>query len=199
MLTFDPRDAFTMEKGGVAVGGIGGVSGPPAEGEDWSTRPIEDDWTANVYQVQPQSAITDVIGHKLVCKAGDVALFDTSIWHTASPNYDKLGRARQNTIVSYRGAAAVSPSLRGLFRPTAGRLTSAFLPRRARLPATLARATAVGVWRSRRKCWSNSTRRGCSRTHARICSATPAARGRSDGGEGICPWQQQPLYRGRCR
>ena len=88
MLTFDPRDAFTMVKDGVAVGGIGGVSGPPPEGEDWSERPLEDDWTANVYQVQPQSAITDVIGHKLVVKAGDVALFDVSsrsCLHTMSP------------------------------------------------------------------------------------------------------------------
>jgi len=62
------------------VAGIGGVTGPPGEGEDWKDRPIADDWTANVYQVQPQSALTEVIGHKLVCKAGDVALFDTSIW-----------------------------------------------------------------------------------------------------------------------
>ena len=86
MLTFDPRDAFTMVKDGVAVGGIGGVSGPPPEGEDWSERPLEDDWTANVYQVQPQSAITDVIGHKLVVKAGDVALFDVSQSRASSPS-----------------------------------------------------------------------------------------------------------------
>eukprot|EP01050_Picozoa_sp_SAG11_P036125 SAG11_NODE_13590_length_648_cov_1.204007_2_plen_61_part_01 len=61
MLCFDPRDAFTMMKDGVAVGGIGAVSGEPGEGETWADRPLADDWTANVYQVQPQSAITDVM------------------------------------------------------------------------------------------------------------------------------------------
>jgi hypothetical protein len=81
VLTFDPRDAFTMTRDGAAVGGVGGVSGPPAKGEEWADRPLEDDWTANVYQVQPQSAM--VGAHKLVCDAGDVCLFDTSIWHTA--------------------------------------------------------------------------------------------------------------------
>ena len=44
-----------------------------------------------------------MLGHKLVCKAGDVALFDTSIWHTASPNTG--GRDRENTIIAYRGAS----------------------------------------------------------------------------------------------
>jgi hypothetical protein len=92
-----------MTKDGTPVGGIGAVSGDPGEGETWADRPLVDDWTANVYQVQPQRALTDVIGHKLVCKAGDVALFDTSIWHTASPNYG--ARDRENTIISYRGAA----------------------------------------------------------------------------------------------
>lgn len=73
-----------MMKDGVAVGGIGAVSGEPSEGKTWADRPLEDDWTANVYQVQPQSALTTVIGHKIVVKAGDIALFDVSLFSTMS-------------------------------------------------------------------------------------------------------------------
>ena len=68
VLTFDPRGAFEMQRGGVARP----LSGAPAEGESWEDRPLEDDWTANTYQVQPQSAMANA--HKIVCCAGDVAL-----------------------------------------------------------------------------------------------------------------------------
>ena len=34
------------------MGGIGAVSGEPGEDETWADRPLADDWTANVYQVQ---------------------------------------------------------------------------------------------------------------------------------------------------
>ena len=37
--------------------------------------------------------------HKLVCRAGDVALFDTSTWHTASPNYG--AHDRENSERAY--------------------------------------------------------------------------------------------------
>jgi len=41
-------------------------------------------------------------GHvKLTVKAGDVALFDTTTWHTAAPNTGS--RDRQNTIIHYHG------------------------------------------------------------------------------------------------
>ena len=101
VLTFDPRDAFQMQHGGVARP----LSGAPADGETWEDRPLDDDWTANTYQVQPQSAMVNA--HKIVCQAGDVALFDTSTWHTASPNYGS--HDRENTIIAYRGAAIGAP------------------------------------------------------------------------------------------
>jgi ectoine hydroxylase-related dioxygenase (phytanoyl-CoA dioxygenase family) len=41
-------------------------------------------------------------GHvKLTVKAGDVALFDTTTWHTASPN--NSAKDRENTIIHYHG------------------------------------------------------------------------------------------------
>lgn len=86
----------------LCITGIGGVSGPPGEDQDWKDRPINDDWTANVYQVQPQSALTEVIGHKLVCKAGDVALFDTSIWCVpACASQLSLTVCRSNSCETY--------------------------------------------------------------------------------------------------
>lgn len=101
-LTFDPRDAFTMTTDGVPIK----LSGAPAD-NDWSNRPLSDDWTANTYKVQPQSAMPNA--HRLVCKAGDVALFDTSTWHTASPNYSD--RDREAVIINYTaGELGSSPA-----------------------------------------------------------------------------------------
>ena len=47
------------------------------------------------YQLQPQMAMPNYL--PLVVKAGDIALFDTSIWHTAGANVN--GRDRENTII----------------------------------------------------------------------------------------------------
>jgi hypothetical protein len=49
------------------------------------------------YRVQPQSAM--VGAHRLVCSAGDVVCFDTSTWHTASPNH--ATRDREAIIINY--------------------------------------------------------------------------------------------------
>ena len=78
VLTFDPRSAFEMQTDGVATEVSGG------------------------YRVQPQSAM--VGAHRLVCSAGDVVCFDTSTWHTASPNH--ATRDREAIIINYSRSSA---------------------------------------------------------------------------------------------
>lgn len=83
-LTFDPRHAFRMR--------------------DFDQK--ESDGTAHkatehvdpYYHVQPQSAMPNAF--KFAVNAGDVCLFDTTIWHTASPN--ESGSDRENTIIHYQ-------------------------------------------------------------------------------------------------
>jgi hypothetical protein len=88
-LTFDPRHAFVM------------VDGTEAE-EDGAPVPGRAQEVAEAqghYQVQPQTAMPNAL--QLTVAAGDVALFDTSIWHTAGANTG--GKDRENTIIRYHG------------------------------------------------------------------------------------------------
>lgn len=84
-LTFDPRHAFRMTTNGEDVHAL-------AESSD------------AYYHVLPQQAMP---GHvKLKVKAGDVALFDTTTWHTASPNLS--AQDRENTIIHCTRLASVA-------------------------------------------------------------------------------------------
>jgi len=79
-LTFDCRHAFRMQRRGRDVHEL-------AESAD------------AYYHVLPQGAMPGYV--QLDVKAGDVALFDTTCWHTASANLGS--RDRQNTIIHYHG------------------------------------------------------------------------------------------------
>lgn len=88
-LTFDPRHAFLM------------VDGTEAK-KDGATLPGRAQEVAEAqghYRVQPQTAMPNAL--PLTVAAGDVALFDTSIWHVAGANIG--GKDRENTIIRYHG------------------------------------------------------------------------------------------------
>ena len=90
-LTFDPRHAFEMQDFDnnpslAAAGGVVPATQQAAEHVD------------PYYHVQPQSAMPNPF--KFAVNAGDVCLFDTCVWHTASPNCS--GVDRENTIIHYQ-------------------------------------------------------------------------------------------------
>lgn len=88
-LTFDPRHAFLMTDGTETSESGATVPGRAQEVAE----------AQGHYQVQPQTAMPNAL--QLTISAGDVALFDTSIWHTAGANTG--GKDRENTIIRYHG------------------------------------------------------------------------------------------------
>ena len=76
--------------------------------EESSAQQVAAEHVDPYYHVQPQSAMPNAF--KFAVNKGDVCLFDTTIWHTASPNTS--GVDRENTIIHYQ--ANSSPSAPGV-------------------------------------------------------------------------------------